>query len=63
MFKAFTSSIFPRRQTATMGGSDKAKMTQSELQDLFRSEFDIHNTSALEITARHANRRPHACAA
>lgn len=63
MFKTFASSIFLRRQTADAGTSDCAKMTQSELQDLFRNDFDLHNRSAVEITARHGNRRPQAFAA
>lgn len=63
MFKHFASSIFQRRQTAEAGCSDASKMTQSELQDLFRSEFEVHNISAAEINARHGNRRIHSVAA
>ncbi|AWB47258.1 hypothetical protein HYN69_00935 [Gemmobacter aquarius] len=63
MFKTFASSIFLRRQAADAGAADRAKMTQSELQDLFRNDFDLHNRSAVEITARHANRRMQAFAA
>ncbi len=57
MFKNFTSSIFLRRQTDAAGGGETSKMTQSELQDLFRNEFEVHNRNAVEITSRHGNRR------
>lgn len=63
MFKHFASSIFMRLKGTNACGSDKGQMTRSELQDLFRSEFDMHNKSAIEITARHVNRRPQAYAA
>lgn len=63
MFKTFASSIFLRRQSADARAADCAKMTQSELQDLFRNDFDLHNRSAVEINTRHANRRPEAFAA
>lgn len=63
MFKTFASSIFLRRHRADVEGVASVKMTQSELQDLFRNEFDLHNRTAVEITARHGNRRPQACAA
>lgn len=63
MFKQFTTSIFSRRQAANSGCQDKAGMTQSELQDLFRSEFEVHNRSAIEITSRHMGRRLQAYAA
>lgn len=63
MFKHFATSIFQRRQAAEAGCSNAGKMTQSELKDLFRSEFEVHNLSAAEINARHGNRRVHSLAA
>lgn len=63
MFKNFASSIFQRRATCNTGCADKAKMTQSELQDLFRAELDMHTRTASQIRARSANRMPHALAA
>lgn len=63
MFKNFATSIFARRACTENGCKGAPRMTQSELQDLFRSEFEVHDRSAAEIMARHANRRPQAFAA
>lgn len=63
MFKHFVTTLFHRHNGTDACRQDKGKMTQSELQDLFRNEFEVHNRSALEITARHASRRPQAFAA
>lgn len=58
MFKTFTASFFQRRQQSDAICGDRTTMTRSELQDLFRNEFETHNRAALEITARQGNRRP-----
>lgn len=63
MFKHFATSIFQRRPSSDLVCGDAVTMTRSELQDLFRSEFETRNRSALEITARHSRRRHEAFAA
>lgn len=62
MFKHFATSIFMRRNGAATN-IEAEGLTRSELQDLFRSEFEVHNRSAMEITARQGDRRPHQIAA
>lgn len=61
MFKNFATSIFLRRNGAA-ANIEVEGLTRGELQDLFRSEFEVHNRSVVEITAR-SDRRPHAIAA
>lgn len=62
MFKNFATTFFARRNAAN-ACCEAESLTRSELQDLFRNEFEVHNRSAAEITARHAGRHAQALAA
>lgn len=62
MFKNFATSIFARR-ACSASTIEAQGISRSELQDLFRSELEMHNLSAFQSIARNSDRRPQAFAA